>query len=463
MRHGPRDVARRVLQRVEEGAYATLTLEAEIGRAALSARDRALCTELVYGVLRQRLRLDRALAAYAPRGLETLDAWMRNVLRLAAYQILFLRTPAYAAVNDAVGAMRRLRGERMAGFANALLRRLVQQGEPPLLDDPQDPEGSLSLSLSLPRWLVRDALRRFGHDEALRFLQSLNRPAPTWLRLNLLRGGREDALRALQAEGAIVHPSERLPEAVRVKGGEVFRGQAYRAGWFTAQDLGAQLVSRLACAGGLPPGPLLDACCGIGGKTTHLCMLTANQVDIDGADRSAQKLALCREHAERLGCARLRTLECDLTDSTAPLRPAYALVLLDAPCTGLGVLRRHPEARWRLEPGRVVELARLQARLLEALASRVMPGGVLVYAVCSYLDEEGPAQVAAFLARHSDFVLDPPPPDEVLSGLLSGNGSGNTAASLYTWPHRDDADGFYAVRLRRRHGSSSSSTCSVSQ
>lgn len=447
-----RDVARRVLARVHQGAYATLTLSGELGRFRLSGADRALCRELVYGVLRQRLRLDRALAACTHRGpssLDGLDAATRDALRLGAYQILFLRVADHAAVDDAVEAVKRRRGTRLAGFANALLRQLARTGEPPL---PESCDvASLSLRFSMPQWIVADALHRFPLAEAQAFLEAQNAPPPLWLRLNLLRGSREAALRALACEiGAErVHPSERLPEAVRARGQELFAGTAYGEGWYTAQDLGAQLVAHLLLAATspeqapLPRGPILDACAGVGGKSTHLAALARDQRDIDAADILEHKLSLCVDHAHRLGCRRIHPLPVDLTRDDAPLRPTYAAILLDAPCSGLGVLRRHPETRWRPTPP-VAKLAALQRQLLQALAPRLAPGGHLVYSVCTYTEEEGPAQIAGFLKENPQFFIAPPDPAAPpFTGLLDAQGG------LHTWPHRDDADSFYAVRLRR--------------
>lgn len=462
MKPTARSVARHVLRRVAEGGYATLSLSGELERADLPPKDRALCTELVYGVLRHRLRLDHALTACAssPRGIARLDPRVLDALRLSAYQILLLRTPAHAAVDDAVGYIKQVRGPALSGFANALLRRLSQAGEPPL---PADPAQALSIATSTPPWLVEDALRRFGADEGARFLQAQAQAPPVWLRCNRLRGPIEAALQALLQEvpaGSLTQ-SGRLPEAVRLGsvGGAVFHGAAYGAGWFTAQDLGAQLVARLLVspstiqpAGApVPDGPVLDACAGVGGKSTHLSALFEGARDIDAADQSERKLELLQDHVHRLGCPRVRPVLCDLTntgaDGAARLRPMYAAILLDAPCSGLGVLRRHPEARYRVTRDNVRDLAALQRRLLVALCQRVQPGGALVYSVCTYTDEEGPQQIAAFLADHPEFQVDPPrdtPGGPALADLTDASGA------LRTWPHRDDADAFYAVRLRRR-------------
>jgi 16S rRNA (cytosine967-C5)-methyltransferase len=263
-------------------------------------------------------------------------------------------------------------------------------------------------------------------------------------------------LTVLNREGIAVasEPLGGLPEAVRLVGGHPFSGAAYGEGWFTAQDLGAQLVARLLFADAesgtvtLPAGPLLDACAGVGGKTTHLAALTENRRDIDAADASSRKLSLCRDHVHRLGCQRVEGREVDLLDPAAiesRLRQQYAAVLLDAPCSGVGVLRRHPESRQRISPEQVRELSAMQRQILENLAPKVMPGGILVYAVCSFLSAEGREQIAAFLQHHPEFAPLPPVATPPWQGVL-----GAPLGAISTLPHRHDADGFYAIRLQRR-------------
>lgn len=456
------DVARRVLVRVEAGAYATLALSGELERTRLTEPGRSLCTELVYGSLRRQPRLDRALAALAPRGLDRIDPQVRALLRLGAYQLLFMRIPPPVAVSQVVQAVTQLRGPGLGGFANALLRRLAREGEPPQAPlPPAESKDSafidaLAARHGLARFLVADILAQLGRDGAAELCASLETAAPVWLRLNALRGTREQALAALAREGIDTDTDTgtrglSLPEAVRIRSGHPFSGPAYSQGWFTAQDLGAQLVARLLLADSdsgplrLPPGVLLDACTGVGSKATHLSALTKNKRDLDAVDASSRKLELCREHAERLGCPRITTHQVDLLDPQAltGLRPEYAAILLDAPCSGVGVLRRHPEARRRLTRDMVQELAGIQRQILNNLAPRVAPGGVLVYAVCSFLAAEGQEQTREFLRQHPGFRPLPP------RGELWGSITDADPGALHTFPHRDAADGFYAVRFQR--------------
>jgi 16S rRNA (cytosine967-C5)-methyltransferase len=439
---GPRVVAARVLRRVEEGAYAPLALDGEAQRARLSPQDRRLATTLVYGVLKGRARLDHALAAYAPRGLGRLDGATLDLLRLGALQLLELRVPAHAAVDETVRQVRALRGARLAGFANALLRKLAQRGAPPPPSGP--PARRLSVLSGAPEPVVQAALARLGEAETEALLGAEGAPAPLWLRVNPRRATPEAAAAELAAAlpEAAIERSPLISGALRLRGGDgVFDTPAYVEGRVTAQDLGAQLVGAL-----LDPQPgesVLDACAGLGGKTTQLAERMDDRGQLDAVDRAARKLELGQDHARRLGLTIVRSIEADLTAADAPLRAAYDRVLLDAPCSGLGVARRHPEVRLRRGAAEVGELAALQARLLDAVARRVRPGGVLVYAVCTYTDEEGPAQIERFLARTSGFVRDPAAP---LPPALGGRGA---AGELRTWPHRDDADAFYAARMRR--------------
>jgi len=420
-----RDVARQVLRRVEQGeAYATLALSGALGRSRLSPADRGLATEIVYGVLRHRTRLDRALAAHAARGLGGLSAPAKIALRVAAYQILLLRVPAHAAIDDAVEAVKRTAGTRVGGFANAILRRVATEGEP------RPPAGlleRLEQIHSLPAWLARELVAAVGEGEAEAAAEAMNRPPPVALRVNLRRATRAEVVARLTAErpSATVEVSPLAEEALLVRGGGALDDLAlFQEGLVTAQDVAAQLVGRM-CG---PAERILDACAGVGGKSTHLLELGASSVD--AADVSRRKLDLAEDAARRLGLSGLRTVEVDLTRPGTALAAEYDRVLLDAPCSGLGVLRRHPEGKWRRRPEEIGELAALQTRLLDALAPRVRPGGALIYSVCTFTAVEGPDQVARFLDGHPDFARD--------------------GDDLRTWPHRHDTDGFYAARMVRR-------------
>jgi 16S rRNA (cytosine967-C5)-methyltransferase len=416
----PRELARRVLARVErDRAWATLALDGELTRSGLDERDRRLAAELVYGVLRHRARLDRAIAAYAD--LKRTPPAALLALRVAAYQLLLLdRIPAHAAVDDAVGAARQAGGAKVAGFVNAVLRKLATAGEPPL---PDDPRAALEIRCSMPGWIVDELAAALPSSDQLdAAADALTRPAPLWARANLRRASRDEVRAALEAEGATVEPGPTAASLKVSELGDPAASASFRAGLWTVQDLGAQRVGELAGVAGV--SRVLDACAGVGGKSTHLAELLGPDVRIDAADVSKAKLELAAASAARLGHANITPVRCDLLDPRAPLGDAYDVIVVDAPCTGLGVLRRHPEARWRLTPDDVGRAAEVQARLLDALIPRLAPGGTLVYSVCTFTRREGKDQIArlplALDVEHS------------------------------TWPHVDDADAFYLARLRAR-------------
>jgi len=445
-----RDVARRVLARVADGqAYATLALDGELGRAGLDERDRRLVAELVYGTLRQEARLDRALAAFADLG-RTPPA-VRRALRMAAYQLLHLRVPAHAAVDDAVGAVRAQGGGKLAGFANAVLRKLAARGEPAL---PTEPRARAEVVGSLPRWIVDELAAQLPAEELEAAATALAQPAALWLRVNPTRATRDEVAAELTAAGATVTTSPLAPHALAVRGlGEPTASPGFVAGRWTVQDLAAQLVGAVAAPAA--DARVLDACAGVGGKTTHLAELawaaagagtTADPGPaprtIDAVDPAATKLGHLRTTAARLGLSGIRTIVGTL--ERAAVEAAYDLVVVDAPCSGLGVVRRHPEAKARVTAASVAGLAAAQAALLDQAAARVAPGGVLIYAVCTFTRAEGPDQLAAFVARHPAFTVEPPPlPAEVAAAVVEGG-------AVRTWPHRHDADGFFLARLRRR-------------
>lgn len=421
----PRDVARKVLDRVERGgAWATPTLDGELARAGLDDRDRRLASELVYGVLRHRTRLDRAIGVHAD--LKRTPPRVVIALRLAAYQLLFLdRVPAYAAVDDAVAAARQVGGQKLGGFVNAVLRKLDKAREPAL---PAQGRARVEAEASLPRWIVDElaaAIEPPGDDAVLAArARAFAESAPLVARVNRRRTTPEALIAELREAGITATPVAGAPAALVLDGlGDPARNASFLAGRWTVQDTGAQLVAELAAprAG----QRILDACAGVGGKSTHLAELTDDAATIDAADLNATKLGLCAETAQRLGLTSIRRHACDLLDPKAPLAPQYDLIVLDAPCSGLGVLRRHPDAKWRLTQPDVPRLADLQRQLLDAVLPRLAPGGTLVYSVCTFTRAEGADQIAALAAR---------------SGLT-------LVAEHRSWP--PDADAFYLAKLTR--------------
>lgn len=432
-----------------DGAYANRALAAALERAPqLSPPERGLATELVYGVLRRRARLDRALDAVATRGLSVPED-VRNVLRVGAYQLLFLdRIPAYAAVDDTVETMKREHGPRLGGLANAVLRRVAERGEPPLPDPSRDARAFLLDACGFPAWLADLCLRELGAARAVALATASGEIPPLALRANRLTGVTRASLRdALAAErpGATLADSPIAPDALLARGVDApANTAAFANGAFAIEDVGAQVVAELC--GAAPGERILDACAGLGGKTAHLAALSGNAAAIDALDLSAAKLRQAEEQWTRLGAKGITPRAADLTKDFPAGSPSYQRVLLDAPCSGLGVLRRHPEVLLRRTEADMTLLAATQRRMLDVVAPQVAPGGILVYAVCTFDRAEGEDIVEAFLAAHPEFTPAPPPATGVAWAQLAA-----TAPHLIRlWPDRDDADAFFAARLQRR-------------
>lgn len=429
-----------MLRRVEgEGAYATLALAGELSRAGLSGPDRGLATELAYGVLRQRGRIDRAIEALAPRGTASLSPALRAALRVATYQILFLdRVPSHAAVDDAVSAARKIGGPKIAGFANGLLRRLARDGEP-ALPDRRDLVAHLEASTSTPRWILAELEAAVGADELEAAATALAAVPPVWGRRTRRATG---AL--LVGEPGQAVASNLVPGAVRIEGlGSPEDSPSFQRGEWTVQDLGAQLVALLAAPS--PGQRVLDACAGVGGKSVHLAELADDRATIDAVDLSRRKLDLLADSVRRLGLSSVTPHQGDVLVLPDALASRYDLAVLDAPCSGLGVLRRHPEAKWRLGADAPAAMAGPQRAMLDAVAARVAPGGALVYSVCTFAVAEGAAQARDFLARHPEFTLARPPGElPAWAEVISEDGF------VRTFPHRQDADAFFAARFERR-------------
>ncbi len=441
-------LALRVLERVERsGAYADLMLHAALARSGLGAPDRAFATELVYGTLRWRGRLDYLLARVVDRELGALDSFVANALRLGAYQIVFASgVPVSAAVDESVRCVRAAGLERATGLVNAVLRRLASEhGQIALPALEADPLGHLCHALSLPEWLAARWLELLGPEEAAALAGASNRPPPLCVRANPHRQSRDELLGELATRFPEASPCRYAPRGIVLgRRGNPALDPAFAEGRFTVQDEGSQLVVAL-----LEPRPgerILDLCAAPGGKATAIAEEVGREGEVLALDRHGGRLELVRRAARRLGLSRLRTLVRDAALPLGDLRePDFDRVLLDAPCSGLGTLRRNPDARWRVAPGDPGRLAEVQRTLLRNAATVVRPGGVLVYSTCTLLPEENEGVVDAFLAEESGFARAPRAalPDAVRE-LVGDDGV------LRCQPHRHDTDGFRAVRLERR-------------
>ena len=434
--HTPRRAALHVLDRVDGGAYADIVLDKEL--RGLSASDAGLATEIVYGVLRWRIRLDWTIDSFSTMKTARLERSVLNALRIGLYQLLFLtRVPASAAINESVNLVKR-GGRRKAGFVNAVLRKVDLNRKLRPVDG--DPALKLSIELSHPEWLVRRWIERFGAEEAQELCKANLAPPPKTLRANTMLVTRASLIRGLAAEGVEAVETAYSPVGVRVVKGSVDASDSR----FYIQDEASQLVPWL-----LAPEPgetVLDACSAPGGKATHMATLMKNTGRVCAIEKYPGRLKAVVDASRRFGLSIIEPLAADSTEPL-PLDPAISFdaILCDAPCSGLGVIGRSPDIKYRRTELDLLENAERQKRLLANLAGYLKPGGRMVYSVCSFEPEETVNVVAGFLKERADFVMESAGgyvPEECRA-LVDEPGF------FRTYPHRHGVDGFFAARLKK--------------
>ena len=437
-----RRTALEVLVRVaRERAYADVLLGHRL--AGFAAPDRRLVTQLVLGTLAWQGRLDYELERVSARALETLTPEILAVLRMALFQLRVLtRVPAHAAVDTAVTLAREAGGDGVARFANGVLRNALRN---PVARPVRatDEVGYLATVYSHPRWIVAKFIEWFGLRDAEALLAANNLAAPNVLRLNRARGEADQLAERLEREGFAIAARGRFPETVVLASAPLFDAEALREGICYPQSEASQLVARM-----LAPArnaTVVDCAAAPGGKSAHLAELIGPGGTVVALDSSLAGLKKVRALASRLGHRNVEVVRAD-TAAALPLRAeSFDYVLLDAPCTGTGTMREHPEIRWRLRPDDFARMAALQARMLEQAAALVRHSGVIVYSVCSIAPEEGTGVVEGFLGRHREFSPDlPQDVRAALDGLIDARGY------LRTRPDRGGLDGFFAARLIRR-------------
>ncbi len=435
-----RRAAFEILRSVEHDSAYSSVLLAGLGEE-MRAEDRALCHELVLGVLRRQLWLDCVIEHFANRKPEGFDLAVKLALRLGLYQLRFLsRIPQSAAVNESVKLVRAAGISSAAGLVNAMLRGATREPE----YDPAavvDGDEKTAIETSHPQWLIQRWANAFGFEQAVAFAHANNEPAPVAFRYTpkalAVEEKPERIIKELEASGALLTSSQIVPNAWRVTGAADSVRRLTRDGLIYLQDEASQLVSHLL--GAQPNERILDVCAAPGSKTTHISMLAPEAMIVAG-DLYEHRLRTLKELAMRQGVADLQFVVYDATQALPFAGESFDRVLVDAPCSGTGTLRRNPEIRWRLNAADIEELSRKQTRILANAGSLVKPGGHLVYSTCSVELQENEGVVEKFLTEHLDFdtaILDVPP--EMLT----------EAGAVRTWPHREGTDGFFIKAFER--------------
>ncbi len=442
----PRKTAVEILNRIDrEGAYAEPLLDSVLaGNGAANLADRRLLTQLVYGTLRNRSRLDWIIGLLYRGKAEAMDHSLRNILRIGLYQLLFTdRIPPFAAVNEAVKTAKAMHPAG-AGLVNAVLRKFLKPGTSVAYPDKEkDPAGYVSVFHSHPLWLVEKWIGTMGFAETLELCKADNETPPLTIRVNRLKADREETGKALAGEGCEAQAADLSPEGLKISAlpVPVRELRLFREGRFVIQDEASQLVSHLVDP--RPGEKVLDLCAGTGVKTTHLAELMGNQGHIAALDINAKKLDSLRGLAQKLGITIIHSLAGDArAEPSADFREAFDRVLVDAPCSGLGTLRRNPEIKWRLTPESLREFPPLQADILANAARFLKRGGILVYSTCTISAEENGEVLWAFLSGNRDFTL-VHPSGSVDRRVVDQEGFFRTA------PHRHGTDGFFGAVLRK--------------
>lgn len=420
----------------KQGAWSDGYLRNTIRRAGLDSRDAALATQLTFGVLQNRILLDWHLTRLSSIPVDKLEPAVRNALRLGLYQLGFLdKIPAHAAVNESVSlAKKYARNPKAATLVNAVLRAFDREGQGGI---PQPEE--LWIKYSHPEWLVKEFSHILPEGELEALLAADNAEPPTQAQVNPLRTTMDELCRELEAEGVTARAHPWLPNCLELEGlGNLERLPAFREGWFYIQDAAAKLS--VLAAGPTPGMKVLDVCGAPGGKSFAAAIEMEDRGEVVSCDLHAHKIKLIRDGAERLGFTSIKAMEKDGRRFEPDWENGFDLVIVDAPCSGLGVIRKKPDIRYK-DPEPLKGLPKIQKEILSNTARYVRPGGILLYSTCTLLPRENEEVVRGFLEARGDFKPEP----FSMPGLEREGREG----MVTLWPHRHNTDGFFIAKLRR--------------
>lgn len=431
----------------QEGAYSNLLLNSSLQKSALSREDTGLATELVYGSISRMITLDYVLDDFVSKGIAKLQPWVRSLLRLSLYQIMYLdRVPSHAAVNEAVNIAKKRGHQGISGMVNGVLRSVLRAGELPVLKEGLSQEEVISITHSHPLWMVRQWSAEYGLETAAAMCAANNEPPAVSVRVNTTMISREALLGQMLEAGLDASESKVSPYGIVVKGG----GNLALTSWYNDGYLSVQDESSMLVAEAVAPEPgmkVLDCCAAPGGKSAHMGELMKDQGSIYANDLHEHKAKLISSQAERLGLECITTGSADALDLARYLEAeSFDRILLDAPCSGLGVIRRKPDLKWRKQPEDVASIAALQGELLQSVSGLLKRGGVLVYSTCTTEQAENSRVVEAFLESNPGFA-------SVTFASAVWERLGDTALAegegIQLLPQHYGSDGFYIACIER--------------
>ena len=447
METSARESALIIIQRtIRQGGYPNILLGNALSDSHFSAEDRALVTRLVYGVLENKAYLDWVIQNYSRVKESRISPWVYDILRLSVFQLLFMdRIPPFAVVNEGVELTKKYAGKKAAGFVNAVLRSIIRdpgKTKPPARES--DPALYISIKYSHPKWMVEDWIKRFGEEFTEDLCRANNETPGMTIRVNTLKTNREELADVLERQGFKVQNGRYSDAALVVEDGAgIFETAAYREGLFYVQDESSMLAVEV-----LDPKPgrlMVDVCSAPGGKATYAAQLMKDQGRIIARDISKSKLALVEENCKRLGMNCVETQVFDALEADPSMEGKADYVLLDAPCSGFGIIRRKPDIKWKKEREHYKTLAQMQGKILRNAAALLKPGGYLVYSTCTIMPEENQDVVMGFLKDNHNFRLCD------FSKLLPEALAGEDAKKGYLqlFPNIHGTDGFFISKMER--------------
>ncbi|SMG14866.1 16S rRNA (cytosine(967)-C(5))-methyltransferase RsmB [Paenibacillus aquistagni] len=450
-RRTAREVALDVLVQVDKDqAYSNLQLNEALTEARLERADAGLATELVYGTIQRLSTLDGVLEQKVNKGIRKLKPWMRNLLRMSLYQMRYLdRVPDHAIVNEAVTIAKRRGQQAMAGFVNGVLRAVMREPELWEAKESMSPSERIAWEHSHPEWLVKEWIKAYGLEETASICEANNEPPHTSIRVNPLRANREALIEEMKAQGMFIKPSVLSKDGIIGIGtGNLAHSVWYKEGKISMQDESSMLVVEAV----RPESSMrvLDCCAAPGGKSMHIAERMGNKGELISNDLHAHKIALIEDQAKRLGLSMIHTMNEDASKLGACLAPdSFDVVLLDAPCSGFGVIRRKPDLKWRKTLQDVKAIAKLQHELIREAAKLVRAGGRLVYSTCTIEPRENRDIVEQFVKEHPEWTLDDSWKQALPQDKLSEAFQRSEAGMLQVLPHDADSDGFFIASLVR--------------
>ena len=399
-----REIAVKVLDRViREGAYSNIILSKELNASDLSDQDKGLTTEIVYGTLRRLKTIDMILASLV-KDLSVMDKKVLTILRVAIYQMKFLdKIPPYAACNEAVELAKEV-SEKDGKLVNGILRNYLSKDGNVEINF-RNKIDELAFNLSFEPWMIRMLIKQYGEAEAIRILEELNNTPGVTVRVNNIKADYEDVFEELESEGYEVEEGEVCPEAISITGGKgIEKNQVFIDGKITVQDESAMLIAPLLdIEDNLT---VIDLCCAPGGKTTHIGELLNNTGKVLAFDLYPQKLELVRENAERLGITNIDLGEMDATKLNVNLIGLADRVLIDVPCSGIGIIRKKPEIKWTKKRSEIKELVEIQRQIMDNAWEYLKKDGVMIYSTCTVNKEENQENITWFLNKHKDAKIE---------------------------------------------------------